>query len=64
MAVTRALDGEYGHAAHVVCGRSMQRAAELAADPEMLGFFLRIGIDELSVSPTSILPLRKAVTDF
>jgi phosphotransferase system enzyme I (PtsI) len=40
-----------------VCG-------ELAADPEMLGFFLRIGIDELSVSPTSILPLRKAVTDF
>ena len=34
VAVTQALDGEYGHAAHVVCGRSMQRAAELAADPE------------------------------
>ena len=31
--VTQALDGEYGHAAHVVCGRSMQRACALAADP-------------------------------
>ncbi|MBQ7454936.1 MAG: PIG-L family deacetylase [Clostridia bacterium] len=34
VAVTQALDGEYGHAAHVVCARSMSRACELAADPE------------------------------
>ena len=31
--VTQALDGEYGHAAHVICARSMSRACELAADP-------------------------------
>ncbi len=31
--VTHALDGEYGHAAHVICARSMSRACELAADP-------------------------------
>ena len=34
VAVTHSLDGEYGHAAHVVCGRSMNRAAALAADPD------------------------------
>ena len=34
VAVTQAIDGEYGHAAHVVCGRSMSRACELAADPD------------------------------
>jgi len=34
VAVTQALDGEYGHAAHVVCGRSMSRACLLAADPD------------------------------
>ena len=33
VAVTQALDGEYGHAAHVICARSMQRACRLAADP-------------------------------
>lgn len=31
--VTQALDGEYGHAAHVICARSMSRACLLAADP-------------------------------
>ena len=34
VAVTQAFDGEYGHAAHVVCARSMSRACELAADPD------------------------------
>ena len=34
VAVTQALDGEYGHAAHVICGRSMSRACVLAADPD------------------------------
>ena len=34
VAVTQAIDGEYGHAAHVVCARSMSRACKLAADPD------------------------------
>ena len=39
-----------------VCG-------ELAADPEMTEFFLDIGVEELSVSPAMILPLRKVVRE-
>ena len=31
---------------------------ELGADLELLETFLAIGIDELSVSPSSVLPLR------
>lgn len=31
---------------------------ELGADPDLLPTFLALGIDELSVSPTSVLPLR------
>ncbi len=34
---------------------------ELAADLELTEFFLSIGIDELSVSPPMILPLRKKI---
>lgn len=34
---------------------------ELGADLELLPTFLAIGIDELSVSPTSVLPLRAAI---
>lgn len=34
---------------------------ELGADLSMLETFLAIGIDELSVSPTSVLPLRAAI---
>ncbi len=34
-----------------VCG-------EMAADPEMTGFWLELGMDALSVSPEEILPLR------
>lgn len=33
VAVTQAIDGEYGHAAHVICARSMSRACLLAKDP-------------------------------
>ena len=33
VAVTQAIDGEYGHAAHVICARSMSRACLLASDP-------------------------------
>lgn len=34
---------------------------ELGADLELLETFLAIGIDELSVSPASVLPLRAAI---
>jgi len=34
---------------------------ELGADPTLTETFLRMGVDELSVSPSSILPLRKIV---
>ncbi len=37
-----------------VCG-------ELGSDKSMLGFFLDIGIDELSVSPSRVLPLRRKI---
>lgn len=36
---------------------------ELGADPELTAEFLKMGIDELSVSPSSILPLRKIVRE-
>lgn len=37
---------------------------DLAAEPEMLPFFLSIGIDELSVPPSCVLPMRAAVRSF
>ncbi len=36
---------------------------ELAADEELTEFFLDIGIDELSVSPKKIMPLRKRINN-
>ena len=36
---------------------------ELGADPSLTKEFLRMGYDELSVSPGRILPLRKAVRE-
>lgn len=36
---------------------------ELGADLELTELFLSIGIDELSVTPTAILPIRKKVTE-
>ena len=39
-----------------VCG-------ELAADPSLTTEFLSLGIDELSVAPPSILPIRAAVCE-
>lgn len=55
-AVLRALKlaADAAHAAGIwigVCG-------ELAADPELLPTFLDLGIDELSVTPSAVLPLR------
>lgn len=37
-----------------VCG-------ELAADPESVGTLLTLGVDELSVSPSAVLPLRQTI---
>lgn len=58
-AVMRALKmaADAAHAAGIwigICG-------ELAADISLLPTFLAIGIDELSVSPASVLPLRAAI---
>jgi len=40
-------------------GRWIGICGELAADPKMTEMFLLAGIDELSVSPGKVLPLRK-----
>ncbi len=36
---------------------------ELAADSELLKFFLEIGVDELSVAPSQVLGLRKKIVE-
>lgn len=36
---------------------------ELGADPALTQTFLRMGVDELSVSPASILPIRKIIRE-
>ncbi len=58
-AVLRALKmaADAAHAAGIrigICG-------ELGADPELVETFLAIGIDELSVSPAAVLPLRAKI---
>ena len=58
-AVLRALKlaADAAHAAGIwigVCG-------ELAADPKLLPTFLSLGIDELSVTPSAVLPLRMQI---
>jgi phosphotransferase system enzyme I (PtsI) len=44
-------------------GRWIGICGELAADPKMTERFLAMGIDELSVSPGKVLPLRKAICE-
>ena len=36
---------------------------ELGADTSLTNIFIKMGIDELSVSPGCILPVRKAIRD-
>ena len=36
---------------------------ELGADPALTQIFMEMGIDELSVAPGSVLPLRKLIRD-
>ena len=42
-------------------GKWVGICGELAADLEMTETFLAIGVDELSVSPSAVLPLRNAI---
>ncbi|MDO4632911.1 MAG: phosphoenolpyruvate--protein phosphotransferase [Eubacteriales bacterium] len=49
------IDAGHRHGTWVgICG-------ELGADPALTETFLRMGIDELSVNPVSVLPLRKLI---
>ena len=57
-AVLRALK-MVAEAAHAK-GRWVGICGELGADLELLPFFLELGVDELSVSPASVLPVRRA----
>ena len=51
------IENGHKHGAWVgICG-------ELGADMELTETFLRMGIDELSVSPVSVLPVRKTIRD-
>ena len=47
------------HKAGIWCGI----CGELGADQALTKLFLSMGIDELSVSPGSVLPVRKIVRD-
>ena len=44
-------------------GKEAAVCGELAADRSLTGFFLELGIDELSVSPGMLLPLRKGIRE-
>ena len=60
-AVLRAIE-ETVHNAHLE-GCRVGICGELAADESLTQTFLRLGVDELSVSPPRILPLRRAIRD-
>lgn len=54
-----ALTVENAHRENIRCGI----CGELGADAELSRFFLAIGVDELSMSPNSILPIRKVIRE-
>ena len=45
------------------CGKWAGICGELGADLELTEEFLKMGLDELSVSPSMVLPLRKKIRD-
>ncbi len=45
------------------CGKWVGICGELGADPELTEEFLRMGVDELSVAPSMVLKVRKAVRE-
>ena len=56
-AIQMTIDAGHRHNCWVgICG-------ELGADPALTEIFIRMGIDELSVAPGSVLPLRKLIRD-
>ena len=56
-AIQMTIDAGHRHNCWVgICG-------ELGADPALTEIFMRMGIDELSVAPGSVLPLRKLIRD-
>ena len=56
-AIQMTIDAGHRHGCWVgICG-------ELGADPALTEIFLRMGIDELSVSPGAVLPLRKIIRE-
>ncbi|MDO4614932.1 MAG: phosphoenolpyruvate--protein phosphotransferase [Lachnospiraceae bacterium] len=56
-AIQMTIDAGHRHNTWVgICG-------ELGADPTLTETFVRMGIDELSMSPSSILPVRKIIRD-
>jgi len=58
-AVLRAIKSAADAAHHA--GIRIGICGELGADPELLPAFLAMGIDELSVAPSAVLPLRSAI---
>ena len=55
--IQRTIDGAHKHGRWVgICG-------ELGADLELTEEFLKMGLDELSVSPAMVLPLRKKIRE-
>lgn len=54
-----ALTVENAHKAGIWCGI----CGELGADSELSKLFLAIGVDELSMSPGSLLPIRKTIRE-
>lgn len=42
-------------------GKSISICGELGADPDLAELYLAMGIDELSVSPSQVLPLRRKI---
>lgn len=45
------------------CGIRVGICGELGADPELTEYFIRAGVDELSVAPSMILRLRKVIRE-
>ena len=48
---------------HQLTQQRREQRGELGADQELTKEFLAMGVDELSVSPGSILPLRKIILE-
>ncbi len=44
-------------------GKWVGICGELARDPKLIAFFLAIGVDELSVSPPYVLPIRQQIAE-